>query len=84
MSSKGKRWSLRGLFQRRPETREVAAAQVTDKYSEYPSDGLTPVRLAEIFKEADAGDVLRQAELFEAVSYTHLDVYKRQGAEQAP
>ena len=65
MSSKGKRWSLRGLFQRRPETREVAAAQVTDKYSEYPSDGLTPVRLAEIFKEADAGDVLRQAELFE-------------------
>lgn len=65
MSSKGKRWSLRGLLQRRPETREVAAAQVTDKYSEYPSDGLTPVRLAEIFKEADAGDVLRQAELFE-------------------
>ena len=53
------------MFQRRPETREVAAAQVTDKYSEYPSDGLTPVRLAEIFKEADAGDVLRQAELFE-------------------
>lgn len=49
----------------RPESREVAAAQVTDKYSEYPSDGLTPVRLAEIFKEADAGDVLRQAELFE-------------------
>ena len=49
----------------RPESREVAAAQVTDKYSVYPSDGLTPVRLAEIFKEADAGDVLRQAELFE-------------------
>lgn len=49
----------------RPESREVVAAQVTDKYSEYPSDGLTPVRLAEIFKEADAGDVLRQAELFE-------------------
>ena len=49
----------------RPDTREVAVAQVTDKYSEYPSNGLTPVRLAEIFKEADAGDVLRQAELFE-------------------
>ena len=49
----------------RPETREIAVAQITDKYSEYPSDGLTPVRLAEIFKEADAGDVLRQAELFE-------------------
>ena len=43
----------------RPDTREIAVAQVTDKYSEYPSNGLTPVRLAEIFKEADAGDVLR-------------------------
>ena len=32
----------------RPETREVAVAHVTDKYSEYPSNGLTPVRLAEI------------------------------------
>ena len=50
---------------RRPETREIAVAQVTDKYSEYPSNGLTPVRLAEIFKEADAGDVLRQMELYE-------------------
>ena len=49
----------------RPITGECAVAQVTDKYSEYPSEGLTPVRLAEIFKEADAGDVLRQAELFE-------------------
>jgi len=49
----------------RPDTREIAVAQVTDKYSEYPSNGLTPVRLAEIFKEADAGDILRQAELFE-------------------
>lgn len=49
----------------RPDTREVAVAQVTDKYSEYPSNGLTPIRLAEIFKEADAGDILRQAELFE-------------------
>jgi phage gp29-like protein len=56
---------LRSTQTPRPETREVAVSQVTDKYSEYPSDGLTPVRLAEIFKEADAGDVLRQAELFE-------------------
>lgn len=52
---------------RRPDTNEIAVAQVTDKYSEYPSNGLTPVKLAEIFKEADAGDVLRQMELFEEV-----------------
>lgn len=50
---------------RRPDTREVAVAQVSDKYSEYPSNGLTPVKLAEILREADAGDVLRQMELFE-------------------
>lgn len=50
---------------RHPEIREIAVAQVTDKYSGYPSNGLTPVRLANIFHEADAGDVLRQMELFE-------------------
>ena len=44
---------LRSTQTPRPETREVAVSQVTDKYSEYPSDGLTPVRLAEIFKEAE-------------------------------
>lgn len=49
----------------RPETSEIAVAQVSDKYSDYPSNGLTPVRLAKIFQEADAGDVLRQMELFE-------------------
>ena len=43
---------------RRPDMREVAVAQVSDKYSEYPSNGLTPVKLAEILREADAGDVL--------------------------
>ena len=52
---------------RRPDMREVAVAQVSDKYSEYPSNGLTPVKLAEILREADAGDVLRQMELFEEI-----------------
>jgi phage gp29-like protein len=49
----------------RPDFHEIAVAHVTDKYSEYPSNGLTPVRLAEILREADAGNVLRQMELFE-------------------
>ncbi len=44
---------------------EIAVAQVHDKYSTYPSNGLTPVRLAQIFREADAGDIMRQMELFE-------------------
>lgn len=50
---------------RRPDTTEIAVAQIYDKYSSYPSNGLTPVKLAAIFREADSGDILRQAELFE-------------------
>lgn len=50
---------------KRPETREIAVAQLRDRWSTYPSRGLTPARLAEILIQADGGDVLRQAELFE-------------------
>ena len=48
-----------------PELYEIAVAQVHDKYSTYPSNGPTPIRLAQIFREADSGDVMRQMELFE-------------------
>jgi len=50
---------------KQPESREVAVATLRDRWSTYPSAGLTPARLAQIFKEADAGNVYRQAELFE-------------------
>ncbi len=49
----------------KPITDEIAVAGIRDRYSTYPSHGLTPERLATILKEADAGDVYRQAELFE-------------------
>jgi phage gp29-like protein len=49
----------------KPITQEIAVASIRDKFSTYPSSGLTPERLATIFKEADAGDVYRQMELFE-------------------
>lgn len=52
---------------RRPDTRVLAVAQIRDRWSSYPSGGLTPERLARIFKEADNGDVLRQSELFEEI-----------------
>lgn len=55
----------RMVSKKRPDLREIAVAQISDKFSGYPSSGLTPVKLAEIFREADAGDVLRQMELFE-------------------
>ena len=51
----------------KPDTREIAVATVRDKYSSYPSHGLTPERLARILKEADQGDIYRQAELFEEI-----------------
>lgn len=50
---------------KRPLLREIGIGTVRDAYSTYPSHGLTPERLAAILKEADQGDVLRQAELFE-------------------
>ncbi len=50
---------------KKPITREIAVASIRDKWSTYPSQGLTPDKLARIFKEADQGDVFRQAELFE-------------------
>lgn len=59
---------------RKPVLGAVAIRDVNDKYSSYPSDGLTPVKLAQIFKEADAGDLFRQMELFEEMESkdTHL------------
>ena len=59
---------------KRPDTHEIAVAPLWDKYSTYPSNGLTPQRLAEIFREADAGDIMRQAELMEEMEEkdTHL------------
>ena len=62
---------LKDLFGRlfketvRPETREMSAVSLAERWSTYPSVGLTPNRLAEIFREADQGDVYRQMELFE-------------------
>jgi phage gp29-like protein len=49
----------------RPETRELSAVSLADRWSTYPSAGLTPNRLAEIFRDADQGSVYRQMELFE-------------------
>lgn len=53
------------ISSKKPIQREIAVSTIYDKYSTYPSDGLTPRKLAAIFKEADTGDVYRQMELFE-------------------
>jgi phage gp29-like protein len=48
-----------------PVTRELAAVSLAERWSSYPSVGLTPTRLAEIVRDADQGDSRRQMELFE-------------------
>lgn len=53
--------------QDKPVRARIAIGDVMDKYSTYPSDGLTPRRLARIFKAANEGDVLEQMELFEEI-----------------
>ncbi|MBU8910660.1 MAG: DUF935 domain-containing protein, partial [Desulfobacterales bacterium] len=53
--------------EKKPSTRPLAAAPLTDAWREYVADGMTPARLARILKEADAGDLRRQAELFDQV-----------------
>jgi phage gp29-like protein len=57
----------------RPITARVAG-DINDKFSDYPSNGLTPRRLARIFRAADEGDVRAQMELFEEIEEkdTHL------------
>ncbi len=59
---------------KRPEPRQIAVTTIRDRWSNYPSSGLTPSSLAAIFLEADNGDVARQAELFEEMEEkdTHL------------
>ena len=49
----------------RPVDMTIAAGEDNDRYSEYPSRGLTPVKLAAILREADGGNVRSQMELYE-------------------
>ncbi len=49
----------------KPVLNEIAIQAVHSRFSSYPSNGLTPERLAKILREADQGNMLRQAELFE-------------------
>lgn len=62
---------LRKLL-RPPENKRLSGVtvvpnDVNDKYSDYPSEGLTPEQLTRIFHAADMGDVREQMELFEEI-----------------
>jgi phage gp29-like protein len=70
--------------EKKPDLREIAVTAVRDRWSDYPSQGLTPQKLAEILKEADQGDVYRQAELFEEMeekdAHPFSELQKRKNA----
>lgn len=63
--------------QGKPVRVRVAAGDVNDKFSTYPSNGLTPKRLARIFRAADDGDVLEQMELFEEMEEKDPHLYSQ-------
>lgn len=50
---------------RKPLLNEVAVVGLYDRFSNYPSRGLTPEKLASLLQQADTGDVYQQMELFE-------------------
>lgn len=62
-------------LQRELLVREVAGPSITgvrSPYAGYPADGMTPVRLADILREADQGEPLRYFELAEAIEERDL------------
>lgn len=67
-------WGREIIPEKKPDDRVLAVASIRDRYSLYSSGGLTPQGLASIFKEANMGNIYRQAELFEEMEEkdTHL------------
>lgn len=52
---------------KKPERRPLAAAPLHHSSREYVADGMTPASLAAMLRQADAGDMRQQAELFDAI-----------------
>jgi phage gp29-like protein len=61
----------------KPVMSQIAVKTSTDRYSTYPSNGLTPQRLAMIFREADAGDIGCQMELYEEMEEKDLHLFSQ-------
>ena len=54
-------------LKKKPDHRPLGAASRWRSSREYITEGLTPLTLATIFREADGGDMRRQAELFNTI-----------------
>jgi phage gp29-like protein len=58
----------------KPDRDMLGTVRVRDQWSSYPSKGLDPAKLASILREADGGDILRQAELAEEMEEKDPDL----------
>ncbi len=58
----------------KPQSDMIGTIRVRDQWTSYPSNGLTPEKLAGILREADLGHVERQAELFEEMEEKDPDL----------
>lgn len=65
---------LKVIQKPRPIVGAVAVADRFDRFSSHPSERLSPQKLGSIFREAEAGNIRRQMELFEEIEEkdTHL------------
>ncbi len=52
---------------KKTDKRNLGYSPILDSWREYVTDGITPQRLSSILRQADTGDVRRQAELFELI-----------------
>jgi phage gp29-like protein len=65
-----------------PEKRPLAVAPIIESTREYVTSGLKPNTLASIFKEADAGNIARQAELFAQIEEKDGHILGEKGKRQ--
>ncbi len=75
--NRNRRISNKANIVERPSIGEISFSTIYSKFSSYPADGLTPQKLAKIFKQADEGDILQQAELFEQIEEKDPQIFSQ-------
>lgn len=59
----------------RPDTNEISTVSLFNRWSTYPSHGLTPESLVAILQEADQGNISRQAELMSEIEQKDMQIF---------
>lgn len=75
--NRNRRISNKANIVEHPSIGEISFSTIYSKFSSYPADGLTPQKLARIFKQADEGDILQQAELFEQIEEKDPQIFSQ-------